>query len=335
MEHRKLTRYLISLVMILMMVGLAEWTNEKEILFPEMTALIIGLLIIDKRVWNVKRWQIILLMTLGAVAGICIVRYSPLPYVVNLCAAFVFAGASLLISRATLIPLISACVLPVLLHTESIVYPIAVFSMSVSVVLVQIILEKCGIRKRMPKPVDRKPGKEDIIRWLILFCFVGALAELAVGMDYPYLILPPLMVTFVEMVNSKAGFRNRPTQVFLFLTTAATLGTVLQIVGHHHLHLPESIVALTIAAILFLIFEWTGKFFAPAGALAFIPMLLPKENLGWLPLEASIGTALFITIAMVVFQKCYKWNRAQLIFCATPTLLREYMNRKKRKKPIE
>ena len=286
MEHRKLTRYLISLMMILIMVGLAEWTDEKEILFPEMTALIIGLLIIDKRVWNVKRWQIILLMTLGAAVGICIVRYSPLPYVVNLCAAFAFAGASLLISRATLIPLISACVLPVLLHTESIVYPIAVFSMSVSVVLVQIIL-------------------------------------------------PPLMVTFVEMVNSKAGFRNRPTQVFLFLTTVATLGTVLQIVGHHHLHLPESIVALTIAAILFLIFEWTGKYFAPAGALAFIPMLLPQEGLGWLPLEASIGAALFITIAMVVFQKCYKWNRAQLIFCATPTLLREYMNRKKRKKQIE
>ncbi len=317
------------------MVGLAEWTNEKEILFPEMTALIIGLLIIDKRVWNVKRWQIILLMTLGAVAGICIVRYSPLPYVVNLCAAFVFAGASLLISRATLIPLISACVLPVLLHTESIIYPIAVFSMSVSVVLVQIILEKCGIRNRMPKSVCRKPGKEDIIRWLILFCFVGALAGLAVSMDYPYLILPPLMVTFVEMVNSKAGFKNRPTQVFLFLATAATLGTVLQIVGHHHLHLPESIIALTIAAILFLIFEWTGKYFAPAGALAFIPMLLPQEGLGWLPLEASIGAALFITIAMVVFQKCYKWNRAQLIFCATPTLLREYMNRKKRKKQIE
>ena len=286
MEHRKLTRYLISLVMILMMVGLAEWTNEKEILFPEMTALIIGLLIIDKRVWNVKRWQIILLMTLGAAVGICIVRYSPLPYVVNLCAAFAFAGASLLISRATLIPLISACVLPVLLHTESIVYPIAVFSMSVSVVLVQIIL-------------------------------------------------PPLMMTFVEMVNSKAGFRNRPTQVFLFLTTAATLGTVLQIVGHYHLHLPESIVTLTIAAILFLIFEWTGKYFAPSGALAFIPMLLPQEGLAWLPLEVSIGAAVFITIAMVVFQKCYKWNRAQLIFCATPTLLREYMNRKKREKQIE
>ena len=64
-------------------------------------------------------------------------------------------------------------------------------------------------------------------------------------------------------------------------------------------------------------------------------MLLPQEGLAWLPLEVSIGAAVFITIAMVVFQKCYKWNRAQLIFCATPTLLREYMNRKKREKQIE
>ena len=78
-------------MMILIMVGLAEWTGEKEILFPEMTALIVGLLIIDKRVWNVSRWQIILLMSLGAVAGICIVRYSPLYYVINLCLAFAFA----------------------------------------------------------------------------------------------------------------------------------------------------------------------------------------------------------------------------------------------------
>lgn len=130
------------------MVGLAEWTGEKEILFPEMTALIVGLLIIDKRVWSVSSWQIILLMSLGALAGICIVRYSPLHYVMNLCVAFTFAGASLLISRTTLIPLISACVLPVLLHTESIIYPIAVFSMSALVVAVQIMMERCGIRSR-------------------------------------------------------------------------------------------------------------------------------------------------------------------------------------------
>ena len=224
------------------MVGLAEWTGEKEILFPEMTALIVGLLIIDKRVWNVSRWQIILLMSLGAVAGICIVRYSPLYYVINLCLAFAFAGACLLMSRATLIPLISACVLPVLLHTESVIYPIAVFSMSTIVVAVQIIMERCGIRSRIPENSSVKPGKRELFRWFSLLCFVGLISMFAVSTDYPYMILPPLMVTFAEMVNSKAGFKNRPTQVFLFLTTAATLGTVFQLVGYHYLHLPETLI---------------------------------------------------------------------------------------------
>ena len=83
-KHKKLVRYFVSLAVIVLMVGIAGWTDEKEILFPEMVALTIGLLIIDKWVWCVKPWQIVLLMSVGAAAGICIVRYSPLPYFINL-----------------------------------------------------------------------------------------------------------------------------------------------------------------------------------------------------------------------------------------------------------
>lgn len=328
--HKKQLRYFISLALIVLMVGVAEWTEEKEILFPEMVALTIGLFIVDKRVWNVTRWQIVLLMSLGAVVGICIVRYSPLPYLANLCLAFAFAGSCLLVSRTTLIPLISACVLPVLLHTESVVYPLAVLSLSVLAVLGQKMMEKYGIRNRMVAPVNRKSTIRDVGRWLTLLGFVGGVSTLALGMGCPYLILPPLMVTFAEMVNSKAGFRVRPTQVFLFLVSAAMLGTFFQLIGYYYWHLPESVIAFCIASALFIIFEWTGKYFAPAGALAFIPLLLPYEGLIWLPLQAAAGAALFITIAMLVFQQCYKWNRAQLVYCLTPTVLREYMNHKKR-----
>lgn len=329
-KHKKLVRYFVSLAVIVLMVGIAGWTDEKEILFPEMVALTIGLLIIDKRVWCVKPWQIVLLMSVGAAAGICIVRYSPLPYFINLCLAFAFAGICLLVSRTTLIPLISACVLPVLLHTESIVYPSAVLIMCVLAVFIQKMMEKYGFRSQIIHTPGRKPTGKDVARWGILLVFVALISLLAISLDCPYLILPPLMVTFAEMVNSKAGFRSRPTQVFLFLATAATLGTVFQLIGYHYLHLPESLVALGIAVSLFLIFEWTGKFFAPAGALAFIPLLLPREGLVWLPLQATVGAALFIMIAMVVFQQCYKWSRAQLVYCLTPTLLREYMDRRKR-----
>lgn len=85
-------------------------------------------------------------------------------------------------------------------------------------------------------------------------------------------------MTFTEIVNSKAGFRNRPMQVFLFLVTGAALGTAFQIIGHTFLHLPETVVALLIICCLFAVFEWTGKYFAPAGALALIPLIVPPRG---------------------------------------------------------
>lgn len=324
MERKKIARYLLSLGVILVMVGMAERTGEKEILFPEMVALAIGLLIVDKRVWNVRRWQIVLLMSLGAVAGICIVRFSPFLYPVNLCLALIFAIVALLVSRTTLIPLISACVLPVLLYTESWVYPMAVFLLSLLSVLGQKVLEMRGFRARATDLRMKRPERGDVLRWLALFGCVGLISTAALSSGYSYVILPPLIVTFAEMVHSKSGFRNRPVQVFLFLVTAATLGAVFQLVGYYYYHLPQTAVAFCIAVALFLVFEWTGKYFAPAGALAFIPMLLPAGGLFWLPLQVAVGAALFIAIAMVAFHKCYKWNRAQLVYCFIPSLLREY-----------
>lgn len=119
-------------------------------------------------------------------------------------------------------------------------------------------------------------------------------------------------------------------QVFLFLVTGAALGTAFQIIGHTFLHLPETVVTLLIICCLFAVFEWTGKYFAPAGALALIPLIVPQEGVHWLPLQAAAGAALFIAIGMLVFQQCYKWSKAQLIFCFTPTLLRRYLNRRRK-----
>lgn len=313
------------------MVGVAEMTGEKEIIFPEMAALTIGLWIIDKRVWRVKRWQIIALMTVGAFVGVCIVRYSPLPLLGNLALAFAFTGSCLLVSRTTLIPQISACMLPVLLHTEVWIYPIAVCLLSVVLVGGQMLMERLELRSVVPYPLPSKRNwKQETTRWVYLLFFVCLIAGLSLLCGCPYFIIPPLVVTFAEIVNSKAGFRNRPVQVFLFLVAASTLGSVSQMIGHDYLHLPESVVALFVIVCLFAIFEWTGKFFAPAGALALIPMIVPREGLGWLPLQAAVGAALFISIGMIVFQQCYKWSRAQLVFCLTPTLVRRYFGRKKK-----
>ena len=48
-DPTKRKRYLFALTMILLMVAVAELSGEKEIIFPEMAALTIGMWIVDKR----------------------------------------------------------------------------------------------------------------------------------------------------------------------------------------------------------------------------------------------------------------------------------------------
>lgn len=327
MDIKKSIRYAASLLMAVAMVAVAEWSAEPEILFPEMVALTIGLWIVDKRVWRAGRFQIIGLMTLGATAGLCLALYSPFPPPVNFCLAFAFAGICLLITRTTLIPLLSACMLPVLLHTQSWIYPAAVCAMSAIVVTGQKIMEHYGLRRRTEFTPGNAPGKKEIRQWLGLLGSIIPAVILSNITGCPYLVIPPLIVTFAEMVFSKAGFRYRPVQVFLILAAAATIGSMAQLFGYYMLHLPQWVVALVIAITLFSLFELAGKFFAPAGALAFIPMLMPQEALVWLPIQASAGAALFITVALVLFMRCYRWTPAQLVFCLTPAPVREYIGR--------
>lgn len=76
-------RYICALLMILLMVGVSELMGEKEIIFPEMAALTIGMWIVDKKVWTVSRLKLVLLMSIGAIVGVCIVRYSPFSLIVT------------------------------------------------------------------------------------------------------------------------------------------------------------------------------------------------------------------------------------------------------------
>lgn len=317
-SSRRYVRYLFSLLMIVGMVWTAGLTGEKEIIFPEMAALCTGMWIVDKRVWTVGRWQMVALMTAGAVAGVTIVGFSPGPLLLDLGLAFGFAAVSLVLSRTTLVPLVSACMLPVLLRTESWVYPLAVAVMTAVVATGQWGMEKSDLRSRGAETWKGGLKRKELRRWLLLLVSLLLLAAAPVYTSYIYCILPPLVVTYVEFASSRAGFRNRPVQTFLLLTAAAVIGAFFQAWGHVQMGWPEPVVAAADFICLFALFEWAGKCFAPAGAVALIPMLIPSDDLLWFPVQIAIGAALFIATALVVFLQCYKWPRAQLMVCLVP-----------------
>src|SRR5699024_6321429 len=117
---------------------------------------------------------------------------------------------------------------------ESWVYPVAVLVMSVIVVGGQWGMEKVGLRERVTYTPVIVHWKDSLVRWSFLLVTVIAVAALAIYTRNLYFILPPLIVTYVEFANSKAGFRNRPVQVLLVLFTAAVIGVFFQIVGHKY-----------------------------------------------------------------------------------------------------
>lgn len=57
------------------MIGVSELLGEKEIIFPEITALTVGAIAAPKQSWRVSRVRMMLLIAVCSVLGILIVRY--------------------------------------------------------------------------------------------------------------------------------------------------------------------------------------------------------------------------------------------------------------------
>ena len=62
-----------------------------------------------------------------------------------------------------------------------------------------------------------------------------------------------------------------------------------------------TLAALLVAMAMIAILRALGMYVPPAGALCILPMLLPPERLPLYPLQITLGTALFLTLAITVF----------------------------------
>lgn len=314
--RQRLVRYAWTVALVTAMVAASEIAGQREVLFPEAAALGIGMWVVDKHVWRVRRWQVVVLMSAGATIGLCLALYSPLPTAANLAAAFLFAAACLTFSKTALVPLLSAVMLPVLLGAESWYYPASVFVLTLTLSMGQAAMERSGLRRKIPyEPVPRRTS-EAAKRWGLLLLVLLVVAFLPLRMGYTYCILPPLVVTFVEFANAPAGFRKVPVTIFLLLAGAALLGFGLHALLHVALGLPAWVTCLPLLPALFVLFEWRGRQFAPAGAVALIPLLIPSSELPRFPLQALVGAAVFVGTAHLLFSRPLPVRRRAVVMAA-------------------
>lgn len=299
---RLYVRIAITLLLIVFMVWCANFLQEREFIFPELAALAVGQLVLVKRVWCIDKWRTLILLPSAALLGTVLHLYSPCGFVCNILFGFMGVALLLIVLRSSLYPAISACLLPLVIGEVSWLYPLIVLFLTVVLVCLQWCLEKTHFRTLLPfRPVDRT-FKERMVRVLPILVIVVAVAFASELFASRFIILPPLVVLFVEFARPEASIRKVPIRLLIFIAIATLLGNFGKFVLEPILQMSQTLATGIVLLLLFAVFLQQRRYFAPAAAIAILPQLLHQENWFAFPLEVTLSAVFFVGVALLFFR---------------------------------
>ncbi len=290
----------LSVGLVTLMFFLAEILGEKEMIFPETAALVIGAWVSPKHVWRTNREKMLLFMSIAAGAGYYISAYiEDAPMYLKIVVGMLVCMALVLISQTTMLPLISACILPILTEVNNIIYPISVIILTTAVISVQILLEKKKLKKVYKyKPIFYDVGLE-IKRWVFIIIVMAVMTGLALWLDLKFIIAPPLIVAFCEFTYKKSSVRKIPVPILIMLSLSAFLGAFTRLLLCTALHLPLTVAVIGVITLVLYAMKMIKVYFPPVGAIALLPFIISEDELYFYPVEVMLGGIVFVVLAMV------------------------------------
>lgn len=293
--------YISILLLVGIMVGIAELLNEKEIIFPEITALAVGYMVAQKRSWKVNGKRMLLLITICATVGVLIVRYSGLTLFPQMIIAFSFAQILFMFSGTTFAPFVSAIVLPVMMQTKSFIYPISAVILTILVIGFHQLFLKMKIREDEEYIPVMLNSKDDIIDTALRIVCVAIVGFVAIYFDFKFVIAPPLLVAFTEFSRPRNKVRNKPIKTVLVITSCALVGSLSRYLLTIKLELPLTVSALIATLIMLLILTYTKMYMPPVGAITILSMMIPEISVITYPLQIFVGSVVIILLSRVFF----------------------------------
>lgn len=307
---KKIIPYISTLLLVGLMVGIAELLNEKEIIFPEITALAVGYMVAQKRSWKVNGKRMLLLITICATVGVLIVRYSGLALFPQMIIAFSFAQILFMFSGTTFAPFVSAIVLPVMMQTKSFIYPISAVILTILVIGFHQLFLKMKIREDEEYIPVMLNSKDDIIDTALRIVCVAIVGFVAIYSDFKFVIAPPLLVAFTEFSRPRNKVRNKPIKTVLVITGCALVGSLSRYLLTIKLELPLTVSALIATLIMLLILTYTKMYMPPVGAITILSMIIPEISVITYPLQIFVGSVVIILLSRVFF----KWRQDKKLY---------------------
>lgn len=293
-------RYVLSLMAIALMGTMSSLFGDRSIIYPPAAALVVGLIIADRRPWTVSLRSAPWLLTVAAIAGTALELWLHDYPVTAMASAFAIAVAILIVGRATLFPVIATCLLPIVLHSPSLVYPVAVLTVSTLCVALSQFAVAMGWRSATSQSSQRhhRLTVSRLRHWMVIG--IGLLPIIAIA-EYSHLtalIAPPLTVVFVTLCQPGNRLRRQPRRIIVTTALTAACGTMGRMVFLDRMSLPLS-VALTVTVALALIaMKIMHLTMPPLAAVSLIPFVIPAASASF-PILAVIGESYLVLCSRI------------------------------------
>ena len=292
----------VTVMFVTLMVAAAELSGEREIIFPEITALAIGYIVAEKRSWHVNSIRIVVLITLCAIAGVLIVRSRFAGILTEILIAFALCQLIFMYSGTTFAPFVSAVILPIMMQTESFVYPASAFVLTLIIVALHTLFLKCGLRSDedfVPKRLNSRTDYIDAVLRVISVGIVGAVAFMS---GYKFVIAPPILVAFTEFSRPGNKARNKPFKTIAVVTLCAVIGAVCRYFINISLGLPLTVAAAVAAVLLLAVIHKSCMFMPPAGAITILAMIIPETAVMTFSVQILCGVGSFMLLTHIIFK---------------------------------
>ena len=292
----------VTVMFVTLMVAAAELSGEREIIFPEITALAIGYIVAEKRSWHVNSIRIVVLITLCAIAGVLIVRSRFAGILTEILIAFALCQLIFMYSGTTFAPFVSAVILPITMQTESFVYPASAFVLTLIIVALHTLFLKCGIRSDEDYVPKRLNSKTDYIDAVLRVISVGIVGAVAFMSGYKFVIAPPLLVAFTEFSRPGNKACNKPFKTIAVVTLCAVIGAVCRYFINISLGMPLTVAAAVAAVLLLAVIHKSRMFMPPAGSITILAMIIPETAVMTFPVQILCGVGSFMLLTHIIFK---------------------------------
>lgn len=298
-----------AILLVLAMFTIAQYTDQQEIIFPEIAALALGAWVMEKSPWQSTNLHFWLSPTLAALTGIIIVRYFVYAPLLMIPVAFCLVALQLKLFRSAVLPSISAAILPVITRSESWYYPLSVCLLTGIIALGRLVLNSKNSKNAQIIEPARTAGATTADRSLLsesihggkLLAGVILITAAAVGFDLLFMVAPPLIVAFVEISKPGGAVRAKMVRALIIIALAAFTGVFWFLLIHKTLFLPIWVSSCAATITIFLLYHALRMPFPPAIAIALLPTILPEAALLTYPWQVFGGTTAFCLLSRTCF----------------------------------